>query len=198
MRVGFDLDGVLYDFGNSVRRYLDSIGRPYNFHADKDEPHTWDFYEHWGMDRTEFVQVCHDGVDAGFIFSGPARPNAAEAVRRVSNLGHEIIIVTDRFFGSKPANSHVATKEWLEQHGIEWDELVFSPDKCCVSTDMFVEDKLENYDHLVANGVDTYLITRDWNKVEGGDARKRITDVLDYAEAVERVTAQGFADLSFS
>lgn len=198
MRVGFDLDGVLYDFGNSVRRYLDSINRPYGWKDGADEPHTWNFFEYWGVTVEDFVQICHDGVDAGFIFSGPARPNAVEAVERVARLGHEIIIITDRSFGSSPKNSENATTEWLAQHGIEYDELWFSPDKTVAQTDMFVEDKLQNYDALRNAGVDTYLITREWNKVPGGDARKRITDVLDYAEAVEQATALGFVDLSFA
>src|SRR5690349_9418242 len=111
MRVGFDLDGVLYDFGNSVRRYLDSIGRPYGWKGEADEPHHWDFYEYWGMDLEEFKQICHDGVDAGYIFSGDVRPNAVESVERVARLGHEIIIITDRQFGSVPTNSHDATTE---------------------------------------------------------------------------------------
>ena len=50
MRVGFDLDGVLYDFGDSVRRYLRSVGREYGFKDDAPEPHTWNFYEYWHMD----------------------------------------------------------------------------------------------------------------------------------------------------
>lgn len=189
-RIGFDLDGVLYDFGNSVRRYLDSIGRPYGFVDDKPEPHCWNFYEYWGLTLEEFKEICHEGVDAGYIFSGSARPNAAEAVRRVAAQGHEIIIITDRFFGSEPINSHKATEEWLWMHGIEWDELVFSADKLASPTDMFVEDKLENYDVLTAAGVDTYLITRDWNKVPGGDSRKRILDILDFAEVVEKTTSK--------
>lgn len=196
MRVGIDLDGCLYDFGNSVRRYLDSIGRPYGWKDNKNEPHDWNFFEYWGMDFVEFRQVCNDGVDAGYIFSGDIRPNAVESVARIAALGHEIIIITDRQFGSDPRNSEAATVEWLAQHGIEYDELVFSADKTCVSTDTFVEDKLANYDALTAVGVKTYLITRDWNKVEGGDARNRITDILDYAEAIEHMTAEGFADLS--
>ena len=197
MRVGFDLDGVLYDFGNSVRRYLDSIGRPYGWKDNKDEPHDWNFFEYWGMDVNEFRQVCNDGVDAGYVFSGGIRPNAAESVARVANLGHEIVIITDRQFGSDPKNSEKATLEWLDQHGIWFDELIFSANKCCTPTDTFVEDKLENYDALTEAGTKTFLITRDWNKVPGGDARNRITDVLDYAEAIERITAEGFADLSF-
>lgn len=191
MRVGFDLDGVLYDFGNSVRRYLDSIGRPYGWKDEAPEPHHWDFYEYWGMDLAEFKQLCHDGVDAGYIFQGDIRPNAVESVRRVAELGHEIIIITDRQFGSKPENSHKATTEWLAQHGIEYDELVFSADKTCVPTDFFVEDKRENYDALRAAGVACYLITRPWNVDERyglKDGRYRIDDISDYADTIELYT----------
>lgn len=198
MRVGFDLDGVLYDFGNSVRRYLDSIGRPYGFKDNLDEPHCWDFFEYWHMDVSEFKQICNDGVDAGFVFSGPTRPGASEAVNRVADMGHEVIIITDRFFGGKPEYSHTATREWLAEHGIPFHELHFSPNKCLVPTDTFVEDKLENYDVLNAAGVKTFLINRPWNAVEGGDARNRIQDIEDYADAIEIMTTQGFVDLSFA
>lgn len=197
MRVGFDLDGCLYDFGESVRRYLDSIGRTYGWKDDADEPHHWDFYEYWGMDRDEFTQICHDGADAGYIFCGGTRPGAVEAVGRVARLGHEIIIITDRQFGSTPEVSHNNTIGWFAQHGIEYDELVFSANKNAVPTDMFVEDKLENYDALIDAGVDAYLINRAWNQVPGGDARKRIDDISDYARIVSEVTEKGFADLSF-
>lgn len=205
MRVGFDLDGCLYDFGNSVRRYLDSIGRPYGFKDDAPEPHDWNFFEYWGMDGAEFKEICNAGVDAGFIFSGPARLNAAEAVNRVADLGHEIIIITDRFFGT-PINlcgdivnpSHLATDVWLAENGIPYHELHFTADKLYVPTDTFVEDKLENYDALVAGGVNAYLIDRPWNQVAGGDARNRIKDVIDYADAIEIASTQGFVDLSFA
>ena len=188
MRVGFDLDGVLYDFGNSVRRYLDSIGTPYGFKDDAAEPHHWDFYEYWGMDRKQFTQLCHDGVDAGYIFQGGIRPNAVSAVERVARLGHDVIIITDRQFGTVPQNSHNATNEWLAQHGIEYDELVFSADKTAVQTDVFVEDKLENYDNLVANNTSCFLINRPWNhdpEMGINDGRLRISDIKDYAEMIE-------------
>ena len=198
MRVGFDLDGVLYDFGNSVRRYLDSIGRPYGFKDEAPEPHNWNFFEYWGMDYAEFKQICNDGVDAGYVFHGPARPHAAESVNRVADMGHEIIIITDRFFGSDPLNSHRATENWLSEHGIGFHELWFTPNKCHVPTDLFVEDKLENYDAVVAAGTKGFLINRPWNVVPGGDARNRINDVSEYADAIEIITTQGFADLTLA
>lgn len=192
LRVGFDLDGCLYDFGNSVRRYLDSIGRLYGWQDDKVENHTWDFYTYWGMDRDEFTQICHSGVDAGYIFSGPARPGAVEAVRKVAEAGHQIIIITDRQFGSEPINSHRATEEWLASHGIEYDELWFSADKTCAHTDTFVEDRLSNYDDLVKVGTPTALITRDWNHDPTygiDDGRNRISDISEYPAFVEAINS---------
>jgi 5'(3')-deoxyribonucleotidase len=188
MRVGFDLDGVLYDFGGSVRRYHDYIGRPYGFKGGEPEPHTWNFFKYWKMDSSEFVQICHDGVDAGFIFQGPTRQNAVEAMRAVKEMGHTVVIITDRQFGSSPEKSHLATRQWLEFHEFPYDELVFSADKTIVPTDVFVEDKLENYDLITTNGGLCYLITRPWNK--RNDKRRRIEDISDYPALVAEVARE--------
>ena len=184
MRVGFDLDGVLYDFGASVRRYMDSIGLNYGWKDDGPEPHTWNFYEYWGMDVKDFVQLCHDGADAGFIFTGDARPGASAAVNIVKRMGHEVVIITDRSFGTSPSVSENHTRLWLAQHFIPYDELHFSADKTVVKTDIFVEDKLQNYDALEAAGTECWLITRPWNSEHGADNRKRINDVMDYPAKV--------------
>lgn len=205
LRVGFDLDGVLYNFGDSVRAYLSSIGREYGWKDNAVEPHHWDFYEYWHMTREEFVQVCHDGVDAGYIFSGATRPGAAETVNCVADMGHEIVIITDRFFGTPVvwnnevvSPSHTATENWLAEHGIPYDELHFSPNKLIAPTDFFIEDKLENYDALNSAGVKSFLVNRPWNQVEGGDARNRINELIDYCFAIEGVFHDGFIDLTLA
>lgn len=196
MRVGFDLDGVLYNFGDSVKRYLDHIGQGHIWKSGPTELPFWDFYKDWGWTGQQFVEMCNDGADAGFIFTGPARDNAVDAVGRVARLGHEVIIITDRQFGSTPEVSHKNTENWLSEHGIEYDELHYSADKTVAKTDMFVEDKLENYDALVAAGVHTFLINRPWNVVDGGDLRMRINDVSEYADFVEEYSKMGYFDMS--
>lgn len=198
MRVAFDLDGVLYNFGDSVQRYLAATGRGHLWKSGPTPTPYWDFYKDWNWTGEEFVQMCNEGADAGYIFCGPTRRGAVEAVTRVKRLGHDVIIITDRQFGSTPQVSHDNTRNWLAQHKIPYDELHFSADKTCVPTDTFVEDKLENYDALVANGTPTWLINRSWNRVPGGDGRNRIDSAMDYADEIERITAQGFADLALA
>lgn len=184
LNVGFDLDGVLYDFGASVKAYLASIGRPVEFHNNGAEPHTWNFFESWGMSGKEFVQICNDGADAGYIFCGGVRPNAVETVKAVKRLGHKITIITDRSFGAYPGVSEQNTYQWLHQHGIPYDEIHFTPNKTIVPTDIFIEDKLENYDAITAAGTECWLINRDWNREHGDDDRLRINDVIEYLPKV--------------
>lgn len=177
---------------------MDTIELGHLWKSGPTEAPFWEFYKDWGWTGKQFVDLCNAGADAGYIFCGPAREGAVEAVGRVAELGHEIIIITDRQFGTTPEVSHKNTENWLRDHQIPYDELWFSADKTCAPTDLFVEDKLENYDALIANGTRTFLINRAWNVVDGGDARFRINSVSDYADIVEQVTKMGFADLSFS
>jgi hypothetical protein len=197
MRVGWDLDGVGYVFGMSVRNYLATIGIEVEPPTDKFCKH-WNFFEFWKMHEDAFAKHCDDGVDAGIIFGpgyGLTRPNFFESMQRVKALGHTNVIVTHRFQG-KPGNAERNTEAWLAPYRHLVDEVYYSKDKTVGNCDVFVEDSRPNYDALTAAGVKAYLINRPWNGVEGGDARNRILDVLDYAEAIEKITADGFADLT--
>lgn len=182
MIVGVDLDGVLFSFGDSVKRYLDHVGQGHLWKSGPTPEPFWDFYRDWGWSGSQFKQFCDDGVDAGFIFSGPARENAVETMQTLAEMGHEIVIITDRSFGSSPINSHRATVEWLEEHNIWYDQLVFSSDKTCVKTDIFVEDKYSNAVALSAAGTECWLIDRAWNKDEFYPFR--INDISDFPAKV--------------
>jgi len=187
MRVGFDLDGVLFNFGQSVKEYLEAIGKDDLWKSGPNPKPFWDFYKDWKWTTPQFLQFCHDGVDAGYIFRGNVRDNAVAAVQAVKDAGHEIIVVTDRFFGSDERNSHIATIEWWQEYGFpEVDELHFSPVKTVVPTDIFVEDKVENFKALWKAGTPTYLITRPWNDdFDAGDYR--ISDVVEYPNKVDEL-----------
>lgn len=198
MRVGFDCDGVLDTFGEGVREALVARGLGDLWKSGPTEKPYWNFYEDWGWTFSQFKELVDWGVDNGYVFTGHWREHAVESVRRVADLGHEIIIITDRGFGSDPRNSERNTIEAFARAGIEYDELIFSADKTVGNVDVMVEDKLENFDALVAHGVPTYLINRSWNHIPGGDGRNRIDCVSEYADAVEEITKQGFVDLSFA
>lgn len=173
MRVGIDLDGVCYDFAGSVREYLN--------HPHPD-PERWEFYEDWGLSLDDFLTVCHDGVDAGIIFThGDPYPNVLDAFKIIKGAGHSIHIVTDRAFGQNGA-SPAATAAWLARHGLDYDSLTFSADKTVVKLDVMVDDKPSNYAALQAAGVDAYLLTRPWNQQVPN--AQRVLDLLHFAEVI--------------
>lgn len=184
LQVGLDLDGVLGDFGYDVNRYLLSIGLPPLYTTD--EPDRWTFFDAH-MSVAEFKKHCDDGVDAGIIFRGPPRPHAVETVQKIFDAGHDLIVITDRKFGSDPRNSELATIAWWEEHGFPpFKEIAFSADKTVIPTDVFVEDKRENYDMLIDNGTPCALINRPWN-MPYDDGRYRIADIADYPQAIENI-----------
>jgi hypothetical protein len=190
MRIGWDLDGVNYGFiegCNDIRR---SQGEP------EFTPGVWYFYREVGMTDEDWVAWCHKAADDGLLFNHPPLPGAVDAFRRVKRLGHTNVVITDRAFGRTPQVSQKITTGWLNTERFEYDELYFDKDKTKYDVDMMVEDKLENYDALIDAGVDAYLIDRPWNQITGGDARKRISDVSEFADMVALVTEQGYADLS--
>lgn len=173
----------MYDFGECVNRYLQHIGQGHLYKSGG--PAHWNFYEDWGWDGKQFVDFCNAGADAGFIFTGPARPNAAESVKAVKGMGHEIVIITDRTFGSSPEVSKGHTLEWLDEHGIVYDEIHFSANKAIVPTDIFVEDKPENYTALAMAGTKVWMVNRTWNR--HFPASNRIADISEYPAKVEEL-----------
>jgi hypothetical protein len=198
LRVGNDWDGCYDSFSDGVKDTMDVLGHGHLWKSGPTKGSYWNYFEDWGWTFEQFKEVVDYGVDNRLIFTGHWRENAIETVKRIQGMGHKFIVITDRFFGSNPENSHRNTREALERAGIELDELHFTKDKTSVPVDTMVEDKLENYDALIANGTPTWLINRSWNYVPGGDARNRINSVVDYADHIEAITHERVIDLTFA
>lgn len=184
MRVGIDLDGVCYDFADSFIRYMNTIDHSYTIPEYSGDVDKWYFYRDWGMTDEEFVRHCHNGADDMFLFrNGAQRDDASQAINFMRDFGNTIHIVTDRSFGTTPESSEDNTRWWLFSQGIHYDTLTFSADKTIVPTDVFIEDKLENYDALIAAGVDCYLVDRPWNQ-DDSVYRKRTKSIQQFATLV--------------
>lgn len=183
MRIGVDLDGVLYDFQGAMIDYL-AYRSP--FIGAKEQLKrkllpTWRFYEGWGMTDSEFLDAYAAGVDAGWVLWTGAPLVSYKEVDDIRRTGHEVFIITDRSVGKLP---QTATRAWLDQYGFIYDELHFNADKTIVPTDMFIDDKLENYDALHAAGTEVYLLNRPWNTVPGGDYRRRVDTFTEFVGKV--------------
>jgi hypothetical protein len=180
MRVGFDVDGVLYNWHASLRQFL-------GFDLDRaPDPTAWHFHEQWGVTKEELGRAAMDGVDAGVVLTwGVPLPGAKETMDRIKALGHTIHIVTDRSAG-EPGNAQAATIKWLHAHDLPYDTVTFARDKTIANVDMFIDDKLDNYDALQMAGTLVYLLDRPWNQQEDAwPFRRRIFSLEQYGDIIE-------------
>ena len=188
MRIGVDLDGILYDFVGALERWCDMPCRMCSNcgltrHYRKQVPATtWEFYREWGWTASGFRNVCDEGVNADYIFlDGPPTPGSVDALHTLRSDGHTIILITARDFGA-PGKSEELTRRWLQKYGVPYDELHFNGDKTSVPTDVFLEDCTENLIALEEAGPTVaYAWDQPWNQDWKG-AR-----VGDWGEFVDQV-----------
>ena len=181
-----DLDGIDFLFAENLHAGLPKIGIPNDTIP---LPVTeWEFYkgEGWGWTTPFFLDVCHQLADAGHLFVGEPEPGSVEAWQRIADAGHRIHVKTDRSFGGVDGQpSRNATLRYLVDGGSPFHSVLFTPDKTQGQRcDVGIEDKLENYDALDAAGVEVYLIERPWNHVPGGDDRRRVDTLHEFADLV--------------
>lgn len=161
-KVGFDLDGVLFDFSKSLSAFLLD-------HCSWNEelispPTRWEFYKDWGLSLEDFLDTCHKAADLGKLWFGPVFDHSAvDEMTKLQKSGHSIHIITHRHFGSHPGVSASATAVWLRHHAIPYDTLTFSDDKTIIKTDWMIEDNVDNYLALERAGCRSVLIDRPWN-----------------------------------
>ena len=155
MRIGVDLDNVLYDFVAALGDYVSfSTGRPRH---ELGRATCWEFYDKdWGYTLEEFKQFCEDGVNDGFVFAeGAPIGDHVHYLQGWRNLGDTIHLVTDRHNGTRSKEN---TEHWLNYWNIPYDTLTFAVDKTVVNVDFFIDDKPSNVDALRAAGVKAYLL----------------------------------------
>lgn len=179
-----DLDGVVFNFTESLKHYLvDGLGVD---PARLKDTTTWDFYkDDWGYELEEYLELCHEGVDAGYVFRlGPTWEGAVEGLHRLKERGHDIIYATDRSLGTRSPQN---TIDWLNDHAIGngfMTGIMFTADKTLIHGDILIEDRDKNYLAVEAAGnALPVMMTRPWN-LHVEDAR-RVNNWEEFVELVD-------------
>ena len=180
MKIGFDVDGVLYRFTKAYHLWLNQ-SRGMSLDPEV-EAQTWDWFLEWETVE-EFLACLDEATDAGFLYwTGEiCEPTIAQNLRDLKAAGHTIHVVTHRFSG-KTSCVQEATRQWFSNQDLIYDTLEFSGDKTIAKTDVFLEDNLKNYDALDAAGIKSYLVNRPYNLEN--DSRRRVNSVNEFTNLI--------------
>jgi beta-phosphoglucomutase-like phosphatase (HAD superfamily) len=149
--VGVDLDGVCADFYGRMREIAAE------WFECKLEDLTQDVsygLVEWGVKPDKYESLHRFAVLQRSLFeTSPMIPGARKYLRRLSDEGARIRIITHRlfmFYFHKAAVSQ--TVDWLDHHGIPYVDLCFMKEKEQVGADIYVEDSPANVEALRQQG----------------------------------------------
>ena len=157
MRIALDIDSTLHHYwdrlSESARRRF-GIELPYEEQFD------------WGITRLKpaQLQVCiEDTHSEEAILASEPYPGAVETVNRWHAAGHFIHVTSHR-----AEACHGATRRWLEQIGLEHDDLHCSYDKVArcqeLSIDILIDDSPINIARALQVGMIAATIRHPWNE----------------------------------
>ena len=166
MRIGIDLDGVLYEWSKTARYML----REYKGYSRSGpmgaESTSWEYIkEH--IEPKDWDWLWKEGVELGLFRYGHVVTGAQSGVRALREASHTVEVVTHR-----PSSSVPDTIAWLglfqkPEAGVVFDGihiLTNGERKSSVGTDVLIDDKPSNIEDVVGHGKRAILFDREWNQ----------------------------------
>jgi hypothetical protein len=162
MRIAIDIDSTLHHFwdllsDSSQRRF--GVALPYEEQLD------------WGVTRLreEQFRVCvEESHSEAAILGGRPYPGAVETVNEWHRDGHFIHITSHR-----RVECHGSTERWLDDIGLEFDDLYCSYDKLSrcreLQIGLLIDDAPANLQQALDNEILAATIEHPWNR----DIRER-------------------------
>lgn len=161
MRLVIDCDGVLFPFIDTFSAYL---ARRLNINSIPPATH-WHFYRRTlALTDEQFTTLMREAVlDEDLFAKGDIPPDASEALWKLSDSGHTIIVATDRLVPGAEREAKEQTRAWLRHAHIPYDSLEFTADKLSVNPDVLLEDRPGAVATARLAGVEAVLWCRPWN-----------------------------------
>lgn len=159
--LGLDLDGVCADFYGRMREIVAELKE---VEPRELTPHVSFGLGEWDLDE-EYKDIHRFAVTQRDLFASMRPiPGAVPALRRLSNEGVHIRIITHRLFISHFHRTAVTqTTAWLDQHGFPYFDLCFMREKGHVDADIYVEDTESNIVDLQRRGKPVIAFTNSAN-----------------------------------
>jgi len=137
------------------------------------------------MDVDNFLNNVKNG---NFFQSLGVKQSANEYISKLYDEGHKIIFITRRQNSFK---TKLSTKKWLKKNGFKYHKLIFGCKEkgaACINNDidLFIDNDYKNVYDAISNGVDSLLMSDEYNKDEKEVKRvESWKEIYDYVNEVK-------------
>ena len=160
-----DLDGVCADYTEAMRQYIISKGlKPADWHPIVNS-YALDEKTGWPVKNSGEDRAAHMEAEKNHLYATmPVIPGAPEALRRLSDEGVYIRIVTHRLFVSGQHRIVVSdTARWLDDNNIPYMSLCFTGLKDTMHADLHIDDSPANITALWTAKETTIIFDQPYN-----------------------------------
>lgn len=168
--LGLDLDGVVADYTAGFGAFVaEDAGIQI---GELPPPTSWNFHQSgWPiLDTEHYLRLHTKAVENALFAEMPIIDGAAQAVRNLRDAGVSVRIVTHRLLtGGRFSQVVTDTVDWLDHHGIEYDDLCFLKEKADLDCDLMLDDSPTNLQSFKGAGVPYLIYDQPYNRLSVGD-----------------------------
>ena len=135
---------ILVDMDDTIeyllKAWVQGVNEAYGYRASYNDVRDWDVTRAFpGLTRAQVYEIP---MRPGFWASVEPIPGAAEALKRLMDAGHEVLIVTATPFESVPEK----IGGWLFAHFpfLKWDQVIVAGKKQYIRGDVLIDDGVHN------------------------------------------------------
>lgn len=177
MRVGIDIDDVLYPWYDVAHRVCEAAGITGGV-----TPTSWNPYLEYGCTDQDWFDSLAAATLSGELYGADPFPDVIDQLERLVDAGHTVHLVTARGNLAHSVVIREATVLWVARHQVPHHSLTFADDKRAVLTDVFLDDAPHNYDQLDGHTEVWLLDARHNHDHRAG--RRRVASVAEFVDQV--------------
>ena len=134
--VCIDVDNVLADYTGGLRRFVQGTAGPDAYPCPDPVAYDFSLTDGWPFSGSpeSFLAWHRLAVSHGLYARLDPLPGAAEAIARLRDAGHRIVVSTTR------GDDGNTTRKWLDRHGIPYDALHHGA-KSDIRFDVLIDDR---------------------------------------------------------
>jgi uncharacterized HAD superfamily protein len=186
MKIGFDLDDTLTDNEGYAKEFCENYLKANNIPYKVQKTDTMMLTEMFDWTKEQFDEFwTKEGVN--YLNGAPARRGAKEVLEHLQKDGHEVYVITQRYWG----DAYGVAKAWLDKNNVPFNKLVVNAkDKLAAckehNVDVYLDDRIKYIDNLNQNGVTGIVMNTYFNKSETTEA-KRVDSLKEFYRFIKRL-----------